>query len=89
MNKNQRSSLLRWFFSTLGFIVDDVADIYKLKEDEFKPAPRSFSNGGGSFIKAIGRVDDKFVLLLDLFKMLNEIEEKEVNAALGAEKMNI
>ncbi len=67
--------------STLGFLVDEVTDIYKLKDDEIEDAPPSFSGGEHGYIKAIGKVGDKFILMLDLFKVLNETESHQVETA--------
>lgn len=56
--------------STVGFIVDEVTDIFKLDESEVDSAPDGFND----YIKGMGKVEDKIILILDLVKVLSNDE---------------
>lgn len=67
--------------SSMGFIVDTVAEVYDIPEKEIEPAP-SFkdSEGRGQYISGIGKVEDRATILIDGRLIL---QEKERNTAIG------
>jgi len=59
---------------TIGLIVDNVKDVVAFTQDQLKPAPRFNSQIKTDFIKAMGEKDDKFVILLDIDRLLSDEE---------------
>lgn len=66
--------------STYGLLVDEVTEILRLAKDDIKPAPQIITEKlGAEFVKGIGTVGDKLVILLDLEKVLSEKELVELS----------
>ena len=64
----------------MGLIVDAVSDVVTLARDSIKPKP-NFSTGiGVNFIQGMGVKDDKFIILLDVDRLLSD---EELNAVDG------
>lgn len=54
----------------LGMVVDGVSDVISLKPDQLRPAP-DFANAiGEDHVLAIGSVDDRMLILLDIEKLM-------------------
>lgn len=66
--------------STYGLLVDEVTEILRLSKENIKPAPQIITKKlGADFVKDIGTVGDKLVILLDLEKVLSEKELVELS----------
>ncbi|HOO45197.1 MAG TPA: chemotaxis protein CheW [Deltaproteobacteria bacterium] len=58
----------------MGLIVDAVSDVITLNKEDIKPRP-SFSSGiSTQFIQGMGVKDNKFIILLDVDKLLSDEE---------------
>jgi len=58
----------------MGLIVDAVSDVITLNKTDIKPRP-SFSTGiSTQFIQGMGVKDDKFIILLDVDRLLSDEE---------------
>ncbi len=58
----------------MGLIVDAVSDVITLGRDAIKPRP-NFSTGiGVEFIQGMGVKDNKFIILLDVDRLLSDDE---------------
>ncbi|HEX2924926.1 MAG TPA: chemotaxis protein CheW [Ruminiclostridium sp.] len=62
--------------TTVGFIVDEVTDIYKIEDTQIEDAPKGINN----YITGIGKVDDKIVMIFDLVKVLSEDDMMKVQS---------
>ena len=62
---------------SVGLIVDGVAEVLSIDQDDIVPPPDIKTNVSSKFIKGIGKVDNSVKLLLDCNKLLN-YEEMEV-----------
>ena len=56
----------------VGFIVDSVAACEEIPPDSVIPPPPSKGYGQQKYVKGIGRMNEKIVLLLDCEKLINE-----------------
>ncbi len=65
----------------MGIIVDSVSDVVSLAADEIQPTPNFSSNISTDFIKGMGKKEEKFIILLDINKVLSDEELKEVDSA--------
>lgn len=61
----------------LGVVVDAVNDVLTLKPEDFEPAPTFGSRIRAEFIHNIAKVDNRFIILLDVERVLS-IEELTV-----------
>lgn len=57
--------------TSIGLIVDSVAEVLTIPEDDIVPPP-DINNGGNRYIKGIGKVGSDVKLLLDCDKLINE-----------------
>ena len=63
---------------TVGFEVDDVSEILRIEEESIEEAPHFVTGPHRKYIKCVGKIDDRMVIILDLELLLSEEEEKEL-----------
>lgn len=63
---------------TVGFIVDEVTEILKLEDEDIEKAPRAVTGVDRKYITAVGKVDNRMIILLDLDKVLSEEEQTKI-----------
>ncbi|HHW15345.1 MAG TPA: chemotaxis protein CheW [Firmicutes bacterium] len=56
---------------TAGFVVDAVTEVLRLDEGAIEPPPASASTVDSAFIKGIGKIDERLIILLDLEKVFD------------------
>lgn len=62
----------------MGVIVDAVSDVLSLSEKDIQEAP-DFSKFKSEFLKGMGKVGEKLVILLDIDKLLTYEERAKLN----------
>lgn len=77
--------------SIMGAIVDEVSDVAYLATDAIEATPEFGTAADTSFIKGVGRLEDRVVMLLDIDRVLTtteleELERATVSAHEGATK---
>ena len=63
---------------TLGFIVDEVKEVLRIPVGITEQPPEVVSGVDAAYITAIGKLEDRLLILLDLTKILTHEEEKEL-----------
>jgi purine-binding chemotaxis protein CheW len=64
---------------TIGILVDEVPEVAKLTEEDIESAPEAIqSKGGRDYIKGIGKLGERLIVILDLEKVLAAREVEEV-----------
>ncbi len=58
----------------MGLIVDAVSDVITLNEEDIKPRPNFSTSISTHFIHGMGVKDNKFIILLDVDKLLSDEE---------------
>jgi len=58
---------------SIGLIVDSVSEVMSISEEDILPPP-NMGNGGGKYIKGIGKVGSDVKLILDSEKLLNDAD---------------
>ncbi len=66
---------------SIGLIVDSVAEVITLQDEDIAPPPE-INKGGHKYIKGIGKSGGGVKLLLDCQKLLTDDEFEEINASL-------
>ncbi|MBN4069396.1 MAG: chemotaxis protein CheW [Alkaliphilus sp.] len=61
-----------------GFIVDDASQVLTISNKDVDDAPDLITSVEQKFISGIAKVDDRMIIILDLEKVLNEKEKKEL-----------
>lgn len=67
----------------LGMVVDSVSEVLRLPADTIEPPPPMVSGMESEYIKGVGKVGDKLLILLDLNKLLSQKERQMLNRATG------
>ena len=63
----------------VGLLVDEVPEVLRIAEDSIEPAPEVFDTKIHSdFIKGVGKVGKRLIILLDVDKILSKEEIKKV-----------
>ena len=57
--------------TTFGAIADSVEEVIDLEEDTIEPAPKFGNNISGEYIRGIGKMDNKFIIILDIDKVFS------------------
>lgn len=59
----------------MGIIIDTISKVIYLSEDKVQPPPPVFAGIGQKYIKGVGKVGDKLLIILDLDKLLSMDEQ--------------
>ena len=71
----------------IGIIVDSVSEVLEIPPADIEPAPRFGTNIRADFISGMGKVNDKFVIILDICRVLS-VDEMSSLASVGSESMS-
>lgn len=58
----------------VGALADAVREVLEIKSDAIEPPPRLGTRLNTEFIKGMGKIDDEFLILLDIDKIFNSDE---------------
>jgi purine-binding chemotaxis protein CheW len=56
---------------TLGFVVDGVSEVLRLSDGDIEPTPEAAAGVDASFIRGIGKVDERLIIVLELEKVFD------------------
>ncbi len=62
----------------VGFMVDDASQVITMDDSQIQETPSLISGDDKMYIEGIGKLDDRMVIILDLLKVLNDTEKKEL-----------
>ncbi len=77
-DKNTRIIVVDQDGKNVGFIVDSVSEVLRISSVTTEPPPQMMSRINTEFITAVGKLDDKLVILLDLGRVLSVGQRVEV-----------
>jgi purine-binding chemotaxis protein CheW len=60
--------------NSVGLIVDRVAEVLSMKDEDIAPPPGSWTGAGRRYLSGIGKRDGHIILLLDCEKLFTEDE---------------
>ena len=69
--------------SRIGMAVDSANQVVRIPADQLQPAP-AFVGDSVDFISAVGRLDERLVIMIDTDRLLDEKELGAVRAAVPA-----
>lgn len=58
----------------VGAVVDSVSDVMGLPVEKIRPAPQMSSFGDGSYIKGLGSISDRLLILLEIERLMSDSE---------------
>lgn len=62
----------------VGLIVDSVSEVLRLPSDAIEPPPPVVAGIGSEYIKGLGKLEGRLLILLDLSKILTKEEKREL-----------
>jgi purine-binding chemotaxis protein CheW len=66
--------------TVMGFIVDSVSEVIRIPESSVEPAPAVIANKiGTEYVRGVGKMENRLLILLDLDKILNANELHNIN----------
>jgi purine-binding chemotaxis protein CheW len=77
-DNNTRIIVVEVNSKTVGFIVDGVKEVLRIPENITEAAPEIVTGINSEYIKSIGKLDDRLLILIDLEKILSKNEELEL-----------
>jgi purine-binding chemotaxis protein CheW len=78
-DRNSRIIVVELNTKTIGFIVDEVNEVLRIPVNITEKPPEMVSGINAAYITAIGKLEDRLLILLDLEKILGEDEGAELN----------
>ncbi len=63
---------------TVGMIVDAVSEVLRLPANSIEPPPPVISGVAVEYIHGVGKLDEQLIILLDLNKVLEKEEKKQL-----------
>jgi purine-binding chemotaxis protein CheW len=66
--------------TTVGFRVDGVSEVLRLPADTVEPPPTMVCGVETEYIKGVGKLDDRLIILLDVEKVLTEDEHSSIDS---------
>jgi len=68
---------------SIGMLVDQVNEILEIHEENIQPPPEFGAEIRVEFIQAMGRVDDDFIILLEISRVLSVSELSQLSEGIG------
>jgi purine-binding chemotaxis protein CheW len=77
-DKDTRIIVVELSKSTIGFIVDAVNEVLRIPVSITEAPPEIVAGLDSEFIKSVGKLDDRLLILIDLNKILLQDEAKQI-----------
>jgi purine-binding chemotaxis protein CheW len=77
-DKNTRIVVVELSNKTVGFIVDEVSEVLRIPKSITEAPPEMVSGINSEFITAVGKLEDRLIILLDLEKTLSTEDVAEL-----------
>ncbi|KLI16091.1 chemotaxis protein CheW [Brachyspira hyodysenteriae] len=65
----------------MGIITDSISKVVSISNSDIQPPPPMLSGIGQKYIKGVGKLEDKLLVVLDLEKLFTTDEEEEETAS--------
>lgn len=79
-DKNTRIIVVELETKVIGFIVDSVSEVLRIKKEITEAPPPMVAGIDSEYITAIGKLDDRLLILLDLERILSGKEKAQLAA---------
>jgi purine-binding chemotaxis protein CheW len=78
--KNTRIVVTEVGTKRVGMVVDSVSEVLRLPLDAIEPAPDMISGVDTEYIRGVGKMNDRLIILLDLAKVVTNSERRDLEA---------
>jgi purine-binding chemotaxis protein CheW len=76
LDKDTRIIVVELDGKTVGFVVDSVSEVLRIPRNITEPPPAMVSGVDANYITAVGKLEDRLLILLDLDKVLSTNEKQ-------------
>jgi len=83
-DKNTRIIVVELTGRVLGFVVDAVNAVLRIPRSVTEPPPPMVAGIGSEYITAVGKLDDRLLILIDLEKVLFVDQQEEIRSKVTA-----
>ena len=79
--KNTRIVVTEIGAKRVGMVVDSVSEVLRLPVDQVEPAPDMITGADTEYIRGVGKIEDRLIILLDLARIISGAEKRELEAS--------
>ncbi|MFZ5947275.1 MAG: chemotaxis protein CheW [Stygiobacter sp.] len=79
-DKDTRIIVVEIVNKTVGFIVDAVKEVLRIPTSIIEPPPQLATGIDSDFIRAVGKLEDRLLILIDLEKILTEQDKEQLKS---------
>lgn len=79
-DKHTRIIVVEISSMVVGFVVDSVSEVLRIPANTIEPPPPVVSGLDSEYIRGVGKLDDRLLILLDLEKLLSHEEVGNVSS---------
>jgi purine-binding chemotaxis protein CheW len=80
-DKNTRIIVVELKGRVVGFVVDSVQEVLRIPKNITEPPPPMVAGIGSEYITAVGKLEDRLLILIDLERILTSTEQEQLTAA--------
>jgi purine-binding chemotaxis protein CheW len=79
--KNTRIVVTEIGSKRVGMVVDSVSEVLRLPVDQIEAAPDMITGVDTEYIRGVGKIEDRLIILLDLARIISTAEKRELESA--------
>ena len=79
--KNTRIVVTEIGTKRVGMVVDSVSEVLRLPVDQIEAAPDMITGVDTEYIRGVGKIEDRLIVLLDLARIISGAEKRELEAS--------
>ncbi len=72
LTSHSRIIVMQMHQSFVGFLVDAVSEVLRIPKSTIEDTPAVVAGIGSEYIKGVGKLDERLLILLDLERLLND-----------------
>jgi len=80
-SKNTRIVVTEIAGKRVGMVVDSVSEVLRLALDQVEDAPEMLTGVETEYIRGVGKIEDRLIILLDLARIISGAEKRELEAS--------
>lgn len=84
-DKNTRIIVMEVSGKTVGFIVDSVNEVLRIPKNVTEAPPELAMGVNSEYIKSVGKLEDRLLILIDLEKILSTEESRQLKRVVETE----
>ncbi len=77
-DKDTRIIVIELDGTVIGFIVDEVSEVLRIPRNITEPPPPMVAGIDADYITAVGKLEDRLLILLDLEKIFSTLEKDQI-----------